>query len=129
VQTIKKAHRASIRSIKQCGRYVATASADKTVRLWLILPNKTLKKNATLMGHSDVVETLESIPQGGDTPPLLASASRDVLIKLWNTSLKCCIRTLVGHRNWVKSLKYLQNTEYLASASADGTVRVWNLTP
>lgn len=38
------------------------------------------------------------------------------------------MRTLKGHRDWVNSVAISRNSERLASASHDETVRLWNLT-
>ena len=44
---------------------------------------------------------------------------------LWNQLSALDERTLVGHSGWVNSVCYRPDGRYLASASDDGTLRVW----
>jgi len=119
-------HRGSIRSIKQIGDFLATASEDRTVRVWHLTTEPLGRSAGKLIGHSDVVESLACVFTPKSTIPACASASRDSTIKIWDVISRTCIMTLVGHTSWVKSLYVLSSGE-LASASADKTVRVWDL--
>lgn len=38
-----------------------------------------------------------------------------------------CLRTLTGHSNWVTSIAISADGQTLASASLDGTVKIWNI--
>ena len=118
---------AGVRSLKQCGQYIACALTDATLLLFPFDNGIFQGSGIQLKGHTESVEALESISQSYCTQPLLASAGRDNLIKLWNIRSKSCIRTISGHSNWVKSLKYLAEKHVLISASADRTVRLWKL--
>jgi len=77
----------------------------------------------TLRGHSDWVYSVCLMPDG-----LLASASKDLTIRVWNVREQCpkCILTLTGHTDYVYSVCALADGR-LASASRDGTVRIWDL--
>mmetsp|Transcript_17513 Transcript_17513/g.28348 ORF Transcript_17513/g.28348 Transcript_17513/m.28348 type:complete len:751 (+) Transcript_17513:140-2392(+) len=121
-----RGHKDAIRSLKQCGRFLASASADRTIRLWRCTGPHIGKSAGTLIGHSGVVETLVTIPREDSEQPYLASASRDRSIRIWDTQTQSCVKNLVGHRNWVKSLHLMPDGK-LASGSADGTVKVWDL--
>ena len=58
--------------------------------------------------------------------PLLASASIDSTIQLWNLNTNTLQATLRGHTSNVLNVAFDPNGSLLASGSADGTVRLWN---
>lgn len=57
---------------------------------------------------------------------IIASASADRTIKLWNHDGDL-ISTLQSHDNWVMGVAFDSTGQLLASASADNTVKLWNL--
>jgi len=58
------------------GRYLASGSSDKTIKIWEVATGKELR---TLTGHSDIVFSVAYSPDGR----YLASGSRDKTIKIW----------------------------------------------
>jgi WD40 repeat protein len=78
-----------------------------------------------LFGHSGYVQDLAYSPDG----TLLASASDDKTIKLWNVAARQCVRTLVGHSSCpVRSISFTPDGSFLASGSSDRTIRLWSIT-
>ncbi|KAL4761092.1 uncharacterized protein BDW70DRAFT_168156 [Aspergillus foveolatus] len=57
---------------------------------------------------------------------LLASASFDRTVKIWDTATGSLQRTLDGHNNWVMSAVFSHDAQLLASASDDRTVKIWD---
>jgi len=60
--------------------------------------------------------------------PLIASASRDRTVRVWDSTTGECVRVLIGHAESVKSVCWRcgSNTQ-LASGSYDFDVRAWNI--
>jgi WD40 repeat protein len=86
-----------------------------------------LKCVATLRGHKGFIESL-AILTNTDGTQLLASASDDHTIKLWDLSSRECIATLEGHTGTVESLVPLSDTDgvpLLASADSSSVI-LWD---
>ncbi|ROT35723.1 prolyl oligopeptidase-like protein [Sodiomyces alkalinus F11] len=77
----------------------------------------------TLEGHGDTVKSVTFSSDG----QLLASASNDRTIKVWNATTGACMQTLEGHSDWVMSIAFSGDGRWLASASRDETVKVWDV--
>ncbi|KAF7139688.1 hypothetical protein CNMCM5793_007339 [Aspergillus hiratsukae] len=72
------------------GTTLASASGDRTVRLW---DTATGQPRQTLEGHTGWVEAVAFSPDG----TTLASASRDKTVRLWDTATGQPRQTLEGH--------------------------------
>jgi len=107
------------------GKTIASASADKTVKLW----NAEGKELKTLKGHTAEVYGVSFSPVGAslssDIGKTIASASLDKTVKLWNAAGKE-LKTLRGHTAAVWGVSFSPDGKTIASASADNTVKLWN---
>jgi WD40 repeat protein len=101
------------------GKMIASASWDKTVKLWNAATGKEI---TTLNGHSSRIWGLAFSPDS----KTIASANRDTTVKLWNTSIGKEITTFNGHSDSVYSVAFSPDGKTIASASADKTVKLWN---
>jgi eukaryotic-like serine/threonine-protein kinase len=101
------------------GRLLASASADRTVRIWDVATSRCVSR---LIGHTDAVFSAEFHPDG----KRLASAGRDRSIWLWDLATGQQVARLEGHTNYVFSLAFSPDGTSLASGSGDGTVRIWD---
>ena len=59
---------------------------------------------------------------------MLASASSDKTVKLWDTTTYKQIKTLTGHTDEVNGVTFSPDGKMLASASRDKTVKLWDTT-
>ncbi|MEG3975373.1 WD40 repeat domain-containing protein [Microcoleus sp. herbarium8] len=106
-------------SVSPDGNFVASASADKTVKL-LSKEGKLLKT----FKHGDIVTSVSFSPDG----KTIATGGADRTIKIWQVDNdQSAIATLSGHRDIVTSVSFSPDGKTLASASHDNTVKIWNL--
>jgi len=106
------------------GKLIASASFDKSVRVWDGLTGKFLVR---LIGH---VQSVYQLSWSADSR-MVASASKDSTIKLWNLnfsqtkkSSKLMIVDLPGHADEVYALDWSHNGQYLVSGSKDMMLRI-----
>src|SRR6476469_4294362 len=101
------------------GKYIATASYDKTARLW-DLTGKLIRE---FKGHQDSVWSVNFSPDG----KYIATASSDNTARLWDLTGKL-IQEFKGHQDSVLSVSFSPDGRYIATASGDNTARLWDLT-
>jgi WD40 repeat protein len=116
------------------GKYIVSCSADDTIKLWdasvdTSIDNECIK---TFIGHTDLINSARFSPDG----KYIVSCSEDNTIKLWsvvdtsidnNTSIgNECIKTLIGHTDWVNSAEFSPDGKYIVSCSDDRTIKLWN---
>ncbi|MBD2012766.1 hypothetical protein H6F96_01870 [Microcoleus sp. FACHB-53] len=100
------------------GQLLASASQDKTVKLWR--SDGTLV--TTLNGHHDSVTSVSFSPDG----QMMASSSQDGIIRLWRRD-GSLVRRFRGHVGQVYSVSFSPKGQLIASAGGDGTIRFWTL--
>ncbi len=104
------------------GKRLATASLDKTAKVWDV---ETGQELLTLAGHDDRVMGVAFSPDG----KLLATASWDNTAKVWDAATGKEIETLRGHSGYVFSVAFSPDGKRLASAGGyrnRGEVKLWD---
>lgn len=81
-----------------------------------------VQPRAVLRGHVGAVTAMAITPRG-----VLASASMDGTVKLWDLIHFRESSTLRGHQKAVRSLAFSNNARHLASGASDRTIRVWEM--
>ena len=102
-------------------RALASASFDRTVRLWDAATGREIRR---LEGHSGHVNRVVFSPDGRR----LASAGDDRTARLSSTESGREIRTLKGHDNPVNCVAFSPDGKRLASASWEDAVKLWDAT-
>ncbi len=77
-----------------------------------------------LGGHTGMVTDIAYAPDGR----VLATASADHTVKVWNTSAHRTPATLAGHASVVRSVAFSPSGRMLASGGDDSTVKLWDTT-
>lgn len=83
------------------------------------------KKNRMLIRDIHLLEREFGIAFSPDNQ-ILASASSDNSVQLWDTTTGNIRHSLTGHTARVESLCFSSNGQTLVSGSFDGTLRLWN---
>uniref|UniRef100_A0A6G1SB36 Notchless 1 n=1 Tax=Aceria tosichella TaxID=561515 RepID=A0A6G1SB36_9ACAR len=99
-------------------RYIASASFDKSIRLW---NGKTGKFIATLRGH---VQRVYQLAWSADSR-LLASSSADSTCKVWSIGSKKLLNDLPGHSDEVYVVDWSPDGVYVVSGGKDKILKVW----
>ncbi|MCJ1420358.1 hypothetical protein MMC32_006715, partial [Xylographa parallela] len=92
------------------------------IRRYPITPPMWSLELQKLEGHTEGVLAVAFSQDGS----LLASASLDQTVRLWNPATGQEIQKLEGHTEGVNAVAFSHDGSLLASASYDQTVRLWN---
>ncbi|THV06209.1 dynein regulator [Dendrothele bispora CBS 962.96] len=128
------------------GGLYLTCSADHTAK---VVDAQSGEVKTEFRGHDNVVENAQFCPPHAipalkelialKAPEMAAvtngslavayaiTASRDKTVKIWDAVRGQCLYTLIGHDDWVRSIVFHPNGQYLLTASDDHTFRVWDL--
>eukprot|EP01127_Copromyxa_protea_P017641 TRINITY_DN5409_c0_g1_i1.p1 TRINITY_DN5409_c0_g1~~TRINITY_DN5409_c0_g1_i1.p1 ORF type:complete len:342 (+),score=59.71 TRINITY_DN5409_c0_g1_i1:27-1052(+) len=117
-----KGHLACVSAVKYSpdGKWLASCSSDKTVRIW---DAETGALEKTLEGHTGGINDLAWTTDCSH----VASASDDNTINLWEVSSGKLSKTFSGHTDHVFCVKFNKTSNILYSGSFDKSIRVWDV--
>jgi WD40 repeat protein len=98
------------------GKYLASASEDKTARVWEPASGREVAR----MSHEEPVVHVAFSPDG----KYLASASEDKTARLWEATSGREVARMT-HEDTIWAVAFSPDGRYLATGSLDNTARVW----
>lgn len=134
-QNVLRGHQGTIYAldISPDSHWLATGSADSTVRVWdLFAPTS---QAITLYGHESSIYVVTISSSG----KWLATGSKDRTVRLWDlaeltsldkSSLQSVLEEkaiLYGHGDSITALAFSQDERWLATSSFGDTARLWNI--
>ncbi|KAN0030504.1 hypothetical protein ACTA71_009143 [Dictyostelium dimigraforme] len=124
-------HHDEINAIKwdPTGNLLASCSDDYTAKIWSMKTGSIL---FDFKDHTKEIYTIKWSPTGPESMNpnknlVLASASFDNTIKLWDVDVGKCIYSLKKHLDPVYTVSFSPNGEYLASGSFDKYLHIWSV--
>jgi transducin (beta)-like 1 len=111
------------------GTLLASCSDDFTAKIWSMKQDKCVYD---FRSHSKEIYTIRWSPTGPGTnnpnkPLLLASASFDATIKLWDMTVGKEMCSLNKHVDPVYSVAFSPNGDFIASGSFDRCLHIWSV--
>ena len=108
------------------GRMLASCSDDRTAKIWTMDSEEPVCR----LTHDKEIYTCQwrrSLEGEASQSPMLATASFDATVKLWDVERKSEIHTLRGHSEPVYTIAFNHTGEYLLSGSFDKLLHVWSV--
>jgi WD40 repeat protein/serine/threonine protein kinase len=102
------------------GTLLASGGFDRVIEIWDTHTWKMVRE------HSDPTGRVESVAFHPKDPRVLAWGGTDATVKVWNLATNA-VQTLRGHTSWVHGVAFSANGKWIASASRDGTVKLWQM--
>jgi WD40 repeat protein len=100
------------------GKFVATASMDKTIKIWQV---KDGKEVISLEEHTDHVNSISISPNN----QFLCSGSSDKTLKVWDLTKRVMMNS-IPHPDTIYSVSFSPNGNYIATGCKDSMIRIYS---
>lgn len=125
-------HENEVNAIKwdPSGELLASCSDDKTLKVWSLNSDR---HRHNLCAHQSEIYTIKWSPSGPRSANpnqdlLLASASFDSTVRLWEVERGTCLHSLTKHDEPVYSVSFSPDGKLIASGSFDRWIHIWSTT-
>jgi WD40 repeat protein len=120
-RNLKLVHAGSVNGVAYSpdGSRVATASSDKTARIWDTSNGRLV---STLSGHSDRINGVVYSPDG----TRIATASEDGTARVWSAANGQELLTIQGNSGPLNAVAFSPDGGHLATADSDKSAKVWD---
>jgi len=122
---------------RRSGNFIVTGGSDKLLKVWDISSlsldgggeNGEERKSTSLQAVAAVAAHTKDINAVAVAPndSVVASASQDRTVKIWQLPSLVPVLTLKGHKRGVWSVAFSPVDKAVATASGDKTIKLWSL--
>src|SRR5204863_8639593 len=105
----------------RAGQRLATASKDKTARIWSVQTGQMLTPPLV---HADPLHYRDSITFSPDGSRLATAAGSSA--QVWDTASGRAVTTALRHGGWVRAVQFSLDGRIRLSASDDERARLWD---
>jgi WD40 repeat protein len=114
-------HDAPVDALAWGGARLATASRDRTIKVWDAASGRGL---VNLAGHADRVTAVAFSPDGS----LLVSGAADRTVRVWDVASGQARAHFSAHQNVVSAVAFSPDGQRLATGGWDAQVKLWSVT-
>jgi WD40 repeat protein len=128
-----KGHSARISNIHYTkdGTQIVSVSEDKTIKIWDVESGKMLKKFESQIGEGpEGMFYASALSPDGKVLAVAGykvNSEKENYILIVDLQKGIQVSTAIGHLDVINSLSFSANGKYLASGSADRTVKIWQM--
>ena len=121
--------------VRKCERYVVNGArttkppgTGKPAQIISLMKYEDTDNTMAMGDHDDHIHVGFTPLGGTEAGRRLAWGSTDSTVKVWDGP-GTEIKVLRGHTSWVQAVTFSPDDKWIASASLDGTVKIWRTPP